>query len=460
MRSTRGGRGGVWRWVGSGMVVAASMLAGCSGGPAPVERTPLTVEQRNLNVESFDQVWTTIRDEHFDPTLGGLDWNAVKAELRPKVETAGSMEAAREAMSAMIARLGQSHFGIIPAAAYDEVEGDKPADKKDDKTLAGDGASGVHFRAVNDQAVVLRVDSGSAAERAGVKPGWILDGAERTLTAIKKAYGDTVKGRTMAARALDNRLSGGVGEVINPTFIDDKDRKVTLPITLGAPAGKPTTLGNLPTMYVTFDSRRIADTSAAGRDVGYFTFSAFLDPARIMPKIVEAVASFGDCAGIVIDLRGNPGGIGAMATGVAGRFIGEQVTLGEMNMRDSNFKFIVFPQARRFEGPVAIIVDETSASTSEIFAGGMKDLGRARVFGTPSAGQALPSTIVRLPNGDGFQYAFANYVSAGGKALEGDGVTPDTIAPPERSRLLAGGDPALDAAVAWIREQQAKVSLQ
>jgi carboxyl-terminal processing protease len=90
----------------------------------------------------------------------------------------------------------------------------------------------------------------------------------------------------------------------------------------------------------------------------------------------------------------------------------------------------------------------------------MKDLGRARVFGTPSAGQALPSTIVRLPNGDGFQYAFANYVSAGGKALEGDGVTPDTIAPPERSRLLAGGDPALDAAVAWIREQQAKVSLQ
>lgn len=456
MQSTRGTRGGWRRLVGCGALAAAWALAGCGAAPTPVQRAPLTAEQRNLNVESFDQVWTTIRDQHFDPTLGGLDWDAVKSEFRPKAEAAASMDEARGVMTAMIGKLGQSHFGIIPAAAYEEVEGPKGAAEP---TRSG-GDAGVHFRVVDGRALVLRVDRGSAGESAGVKPGWILDGADRTLAQITKVYGETVKARTMASRALENRLAGGVGDVVRPTFIDGEDRKVTVPITLAAPAGKPTTLGNLPTMYVTFESRRIESRGESKLDVGYFTFSTFLDPARIMPKITEAVASFEDCTGIVIDLRGNPGGLGAMATGVAGHFIDEEVTLGEMNMRDSKFKFVVFPRPDQFEGRVAIIVDETSASTSEIFAGGMRDLGRARVFGTQSAGQALPSTIAKLPNGDGFQYAFANYISAGGKSLEGDGVTPDTIAAPERSRLLAGEDPALDAAVQWIRSEAARSARQ
>jgi carboxyl-terminal processing protease len=67
-------------------------------------------------------------------------------------------------------------------------------------------------------------------------------------------------------------------------------------------------------------------------------------------------------------------------------------------------------------------------------------------------GAALPSVVERLPNGDGFQYAFANYVSRGGEVLEGVGVVPDVEVEPSRESLLQGTDAALDAAVAWIRE--------
>jgi C-terminal processing protease CtpA/Prc len=59
-----------------------------------------------------------------------------------------------------------------------------------------------------------------------------------------------------------------------------------------------------------------------------------------------------------------------------------------------------------------------------------------------------------LPNGDAFQYAFANYVSVGGKALEGNGVVPDVKVPLTREALLAGQDPVIDAAVRWIRTQK------
>ena len=80
----------------------------------------------------------------------------------------------------------------------------------------------------------------------------------------------------------------------------------------------------------------------------------------------------------------------------------------------------------------------------------------ARVFGTATAGAALPSTITDLPNGDGFQYAIANYTSYGGDVVEGRGVQPDTAVAPTRNGLLAGHDEVLESAVKWIQSQPKK----
>ena len=124
--------------------------------------------------------------------------------------------------------------------------------------------------------------------------------------------------------------------------------------------------------------------------------------------------------------------------------------LGTMITRVGSLNFTIQPRPRPFKAPVAVLVDELSMSTSEILAGGLKDLKRARVFGARTAAAALPSAIEMLPNGDGFQYAMANYISEGGKPLEGFGVVPDVEAPVTRLVLLAGKDPALDAAIEWI----------
>jgi carboxyl-terminal processing protease len=158
---------------------------------------------------------------------------------------------------------------------------------------------------------------------------------------------------------------------------------------------------------------------------------------------------------VVIDLRGNPGGIGGMAMGMAG-FLTDKpnLKLGTMYMREVTLNFIVNPRLEAFTGPVAILVDALSASTSEILAGGLKDLGRARIFGTRTAAAALPSQFERLPNGDGFQYAVANYISEGGQPLEGLGVTPDVEVKLSRAALLAGRDPVMDAALQWIQQQK------
>ena len=126
---------------------------------------------------------------------------------------------------------------------------------------------------------------------------------------------------------------------------------------------------------------------------------------------------------IILDVRGNFGGVAGMANGIAGHFLDSAKTIGTMKQRGAALKFVANPRrvdtrnqpVTPFAGPLALVVDELSISTTEVFAGGMQALGRARVFGTQTAGQALPSVPERLPNGDILYHAIADFLSPTGK---------------------------------------------
>jgi carboxyl-terminal processing protease len=230
-------------------------------------------------------------------------------------------------------------------------------------------------------------------------------------------------------------------------FLNGSGQAVDLKLGLTMPRGTPSSFGNLPEQHVWFENKTLDRTA-------YVRFNMFLDLPRVMASFQKTVENCKACDGLIIDLRGNPGGIGGMAMGMAGFLVDKpNQRLGTMYLRDSTLNFLVNPRADVFAGPVAVLVDGCSASTSEIFAGGLKDLGRARVFGTRTAAAALPSAFERLPNGDGFQYAVANYISQGGQPLEGLGVTPDVVVELTRPALLAGHDTVIDAALDWIRKK-------
>ena len=74
----------------------------------------LTPEQKQLNIASFEKVWTTIRDKHWEKNPGGLDWQAIHDEFRPRIDRAESTDQARAIMREMLARLKQTHFAIFP----------------------------------------------------------------------------------------------------------------------------------------------------------------------------------------------------------------------------------------------------------------------------------------------------------------------------------------------------------
>ena len=109
-----------------------------------------------------------------------------------------------------------------------------------------------------------------------------------------------------------------------------------------------------------------------------------------------------------------------------------------------------------FGGPVAILIDELSGSASEIFAAGMRAIGRVRIFGATSIGGVLPASWDRLPNGDVLYHAIGEFITPAGERLEGIGVVPDEPVPLTRADLLAGRDPVLNAAMRWIAAEKSR----
>jgi C-terminal processing protease CtpA/Prc len=200
-------------------------------------------------------------------------------------------------------------------------------------------------------------------------------------------------------------------------------------------------IANLPSMPLRVEFARRAEK------VGYLRLNVFFDPEGLARAMERAVEECRGCAGFVVDLRGNPGGLGGLAATLAGWFVDRACVLGKLQYRDLELTLAVNPRVAPFTARLAVLIDGKSASTAEFFAAGMQDLGRARIFGQKSMGAALPSMIDVLPSGDRLQYVIANYVSVGGGAIEGRGVVPDVA-------IEASGqqnqDPVLDAAMEWI----------
>ena len=420
------------------------LVLAIAGATAAAGQTA-TPAERSDNIEAFEKVWTTVRDKHWDPKLGGLDWQAVHDELRPRMEAAKTADEGREILNDMVGRLKQTHFGIFPASVYHDLDA-SPA--------SGDANPGIDVRVLEGHAIVTEVEGGSPAAAKGVKRGWeILRIGDSEIPPVMARIQERFKDPTLLDLRLRSsvlsRLQGSAGSTASVEFLDGADGKVSIDLDRAAPRGTIARLGNMPPLRVWSEWRRLP------QDVGYLRFNAFFDPEGLNKTMEEAIKGCRDCRGFVVDVRGNPGGIGGLAMGVAGWFTDQSgLQLGTEYLRGLTLKLVIFPRAEPFRGPLAVLVDGCSASTSEMLAGGLKDIKRARLFGTRTAAAALPSIIDRLPNGDGFQYAIANYISQGGQPLEGIGAIPDEEIRVTRRQLLEGKDPALDAAVEWIQKQR------
>lgn len=426
--------------------VVAAIAFACASG--------LVSAQVPQAAETFDAAWTIIKNTHFDKTMNGLNWDGVRDELRPRAAAAKTPAELRIVIRDMLGRLGLSHFALIPSGS--EALGDGKATSGD-----ASGEPGIDVRLIGHDLVVTQVAPDMASR---VRPGWrlIQIGAAKVgdlLKAVPEADNERLQ-RVEAWRIAQTRLRGPAGSTVEVTFEDGHDAPVQVSLQRRTESGSPVTVGSLPTMYVRVEREK--KSTPSGATAGVIKFNVWM--TAVDAEFQQAMDGFRRADGIIIDLRGNPGGLAAMLMGISGHFLGERVTLGVMKTRDNELRFVANPRlvtasgerVQPFAGPLAILVDSMSGSASECFAGGMQSIGRARIFGQTSMGQALPALFDRLPNGDLLIHAYGDFVTATGTRLEGQGVIPDEAVPLERADLLAGRDRTMEAALAWIDRSPAQ----
>ncbi|MEE8153848.1 MAG: S41 family peptidase, partial [Phycisphaerales bacterium] len=309
-----------------------------------------------LAVETFDAAWQLINDTHFDPNHNGVDWLAVRDEFGPQAETATTERELRQVIGEMLARLEQSHFALLPREAVDaldpeklaasdapQFEQSKASDEAEEDVQSRPGDSGLEVRIVDQDIVVRNIQAGGSAEEAGVKPGWVV----KRIGAIDLAdlFGDVPEHleRRMARfyiwRTVTVLLEGDAGDEVEVEFLNELNEPIQVPLSRRPVPGKPVKFGNLPTFFAHLESEEMIDED--GTTVGVIRFNIWM--TAIAKPFHEAIDQFRSADGIVIDLRGNPGGVGGMAMGIAGHFVNEKTTLGTLTTRNTELKFILNP---------------------------------------------------------------------------------------------------------------------
>ncbi|HSJ43319.1 MAG TPA: S41 family peptidase [Euzebyales bacterium] len=183
-------------------------------------------------------------------------------------------------------------------------------------------------------------------------------------------------------------------------------------------------------------------------DVGYVRLYQFADGAGVQVRLDVRKLVDDGADGIVLDLRNNPGGLLNEAVSVASVFIedgdivavkkrgGERETYGAV---DDAFD----------EVPLVVLVNENSASASEIVAGAVQDVDRGSIVGEATFGKGTVQTIAQLSDGSGAKFTTARYFTPSGDSIEGVGVKPDVKAAVDETEepVEVEDDPQVDAAL-------------
>ncbi len=401
-------------------------------------------EDINVWIASYDTVWQTVNEHHYDSTFGGLDWNEIHDRYYNLVTNVKDDDGFIEIANKMLSELKLSHYAVFNIQKM--VASGSP--------LVSDGSIGLDIRLLDNKAVVKSVVQDFPAAEVGIRPGYIvesIDGlaVEEIIEEVKSRTLPIDSERKRVSDIADNicgRFFGDAGTEISITYRDESNIVRKAVMIRKQRTGKTIIDESLPPFYVDFEARIIDD------NIGYVSFSAFAPP--VDERFSEAIDSMADMRGLIIDIRGNPGGMHEIGEAIVSRLLQKEMLFSVFKYRDRTEEVVVKPSGKTtYDGPVAVMIDVLNGSASERFSGCIQSVGRAVVIGERSSGSVGPSDVKKLPNGASFMYLIAQSLTPDGKVLEGHGVIPDIVVSLDRQALLEGRDTQLERAVEYIKNE-------
>lgn len=185
-------------------------------------------------------------------------------------------------------------------------------------------------------------------------------------------------------------------------------------------------------------------------EVGYVRLFRFNDKATAaLAAEIETLMGQGARA-LILDVRGNPGGLLDQAVGVSDLFLDEGVVVTQ-RYRNGNERIYESKAGDIAETiPMAVLIDEGSASASEVVAGALRDRGRAVLVGRPSYGKGSVQHVYNMPDGSQLHVTVAAWFTPNDTPIQGQGLTPDIEVSPDGTEAESS-DPALEAALDYLK---------
>jgi carboxyl-terminal processing protease len=438
-------------------ILAAVLLAACAGcslidpyniigregeATAPSTRFVPPPESATLGREgrerAFDFVWTTIERRYHDPSFNGVDWKAVGERYRPLALEAADDAAFWDVLDRMAGELHDSHTRVESPR---EVEL-----RRQGQTMS----LGFSFLPLEGRLAVSSVDPEGDAWWAGVRPGMIVEaiGGKPAAQAYAELLQHARSASTDRARhfaALRRLILGPEGSRIPFTFVRADGTRFDATLERR-----------------TIDRRRREMHRVLPSGFGYIRFSEW--SVALTLRALAAIDALKDTPGLVIDLRSNPGGSVHAVNLMLEKLFAKPTQLGSATTRNGRPITLfmgaidiialhreVHGSADAYRAPVVVLVNALSASGSELFAGSLQAVGRAKVVGQASCGCLLGFLgYARIPGGAELAYSEVGFVLANGRRIEGEGVIPDREVPLTLEDLRLSRDRALEEAQALL----------
>ncbi len=330
------------------------------------------------------------------------------------------------AAAGMLESLHDSHTGFIPPAAYQE-------EKRKESGEAAFTGIGIVLMPRDGKYYIREVFPGSPAAAAGLRP------FDRIVQ---------VDGRSTTGRPSDE-ISGSIRGQAGTTVVLTIARAETTAALEVAVVRGPIRIPGL--------SSQMLDRDAGG--IGYIKIYEFVPGVgSAMRSAVLSLRRSGMRA-LVLDLRGNPGGLVDELRDISAALLPQNSPILRMTSRNGRTMLLetLEPPILPVSVPMVALVDEGSASASELLASALQERGRALIAGTKTAGAVEIGITVDLPEDAGMAVTVARLVSGNGVRLEGRGVIPDEVQSLETAALDLGRDSQVDRALALLKQRLGRV---
>ncbi|MCX5929728.1 MAG: S41 family peptidase [Synechococcus sp. LacPavin_0920_WC12_MAG_50_7] len=344
--------------------------------------------------EVMDEAWQIVFRDYLDTTGKYTDdrWKILRRDVLNK--SYGNKKDAYEAIRGMLATLDDPYTRFLDPREFKEMQIDTSGE------LSGVGIQLSLDKDTKELIVVSPID-GSPASRADVKPKDV----------ITQINGKSTKG--MSTEDAVKLIRGPVGTKVSIQLRRNKTQLVSVDL-----------IRDRIEIHAV-DSR--LNTTSDGSKVGYIRLKQFnANATKDMRAAIRELETKG-AQGYVLDLRSNPGGLLMASVEIARQWLDDGVIVstktrdGVQDIKRASGKALT-------KAPVVVLVNEGSASASEILSGALQDNNRAILVGQKTFGKGLVQSVRGLSDGSGMTVTIAKYLTPSGRDIHKSGIQPNITA--------------------------------